>query len=139
MGRKLFLFPHFYLINLHEEEGYKDDPNGDGNDHTEEDSGTDGMTAGRSGTRGKYHGQHTEYEGQRGHQDRAEPGSGSGDGRLYGINAFIHFYLGEFHDQNGVLGCQSDQRYQTDLEVHVVLQTEYPHAEISPESGNRQG
>ena len=90
MGRKLFLFPHFYLINLHEEEGYKDDPNGDGNDHTEEDSGTDGMTAGRSGTRGKYHGQHTEYEGQRGHQDRAEPGSGSGDGRLYGINAFIH-------------------------------------------------
>ena len=75
MGRKLFLFPHFYLINLHEEEGYKDDPNGDGNDHTEEDSGTDGMTAGRSGTRGKYHGQHTEYEGQRGHQDRAEPGS----------------------------------------------------------------
>ena len=54
------------------------DADGDGNNHSEEDAGTDGVTAGRPGTRGEYQGQHAENEGQGGHQDRAEAGSRGG-------------------------------------------------------------
>ena len=67
--------PRFHLVNLYEKEGYKDNADGDGNNHSEEDAGTDGVTAGRPGTRGEYQGQHAENEGQGGHQDRAEAGS----------------------------------------------------------------
>ena len=34
--------------------------------------------------------------------------------------------LGELDDQNGVLGRQTHQRHDADLDVHVVLQTDQP-------------
>src|SRR5690606_8670675 len=44
----------------------------------------------------------------------------------YQLFAGFKFRLGKFHDQNGVLGRQTNGGQQTDLEVHVVAQlTQY--------------
>ena len=60
-----------------------------------------------------------EDEGQRCHQNRPQPRARGADGGLRRGSAVVLGLPGELHDQNRVLGRQSDQNHETDLRQHV--------------------
>jgi hypothetical protein len=62
-----------------------------------------------------------EDEGEGGHQDGAEAEVGPGHRRFEDALAFFVLVLGEFDDQDGVLGRKTDQHHQADLRVNVVF------------------
>ena len=104
----------------------------------EEDARTDSLTAGRTRTAGEDQRQHAEDEGQRGHHDRAEAQVCGQDHGRQRIAALFDLVLGELHDQDGVLGHQSHQHHQSDLEVDVVLQSADPVSEVGADAGDGQ-
>ena len=61
------------------------------------------------------------------------------EGRGHQIAASVYFVFGEFDNQNGVFGGQSDQHHQSDLEINIVLQSAERDAEICAEGGYRKG
>lgn len=63
-----------------------------------------------------------ENEGNRGHQNRAQADAAGFHRRLDQSLAFLLQIHGELHDQDRVLHRQPDDRDQSDLEVHVILQ-----------------
>ncbi|MDT4824452.1 hypothetical protein FQZ97_577000 [compost metagenome] len=63
---------------------------------------------------------HAQDERQRGHQDRTEPQPRGLHRGLEQAHAAGVLVLGEFHDQDGVLGRQADHGHHAHLEVHVV-------------------
>ena len=67
-------------------------------------------------------GSDAEDEGQRGHQDRAQPLVRGADGRFDQVHAVLEIFLGELDDQNRVLGRETDGGEQADLEKDVVGQ-----------------
>jgi hypothetical protein len=60
-------------------------------------------------------------EGERGHQDRPQAQTGALDRRLDQRLAALVFELGEFDDQDGVLGREPNEHDQADLGVDVIL------------------
>ena len=80
------------------------------------------MSAGRTGAAGQDHGHHSQDKGHRGHHHRAEAQAGGGECRVDDVFAPGDLFLGKFDDQDSVLGGQSDEGYQSDLEVDVVFQ-----------------
>ena len=60
------------LANKDKEERYQNNTYSNGNDHSEEYTGTDRVTAGRTRSRSQNHRQHTQNECQRCHQNRSE-------------------------------------------------------------------
>ena len=61
------------------------------------------------------------------------------EGRGHQIAASVYFVFGEFDNQDGVLGGQSDQHHQSDLEINVIFQSAERDAEICAEGGYRKG
>src|SRR3546814_16030700 len=66
--------------------------------------------------------QHAEHEGERGHQDRAETQPGCLHRRVEGVHPRLYPLLGEFDDQDRVLGRDADRGDQADLQVAVVVE-----------------
>ena len=60
----------------------------------------------------------------------------SGSHHIYPV---IHLYLGELNDQDSVLRRQTDQGYQTDLIINIVLQPCRPDAQVGAQRSYRQG
>ena len=61
------------------------------------------------------------------------------DSGFHHIYPVIHLYLGELDDQDSVLRRQTDQGYQTDLEIDIVLQPRHPDTQVGTQRGDRQG
>ena len=78
-----------------------------------------------------------ENEGEGGHKDRPEAQFGPFQGRFHQRFAFLVFHLGEFDDEDGVLGRQTDEHDQTDLGVDVVLERLEQQAGKGPGHGDR--
>ena len=102
--------------------------------HAERDA-RGGAGAGRGHQR-----HHAEDEGERRHQDRAQPGDGRLDRRL-GIdlpstNADLARHL---DDQDGVLGAERDQQHQADLGVEVVGQADQGKRDRGADERQRHG
>ena len=62
---------------------------------------------------------------------------GQDDGRE-DVAALFDLVLGELDDQDGVLGHQTHQHHQSDLEIDVVLQSAGPVAQVGADAGDRQ-
>ena len=54
------------------------------------------------------------------------------------IHPFFDLHLGELHDQDSILGHQSDEHDQPDLEIDVVLQSAGPDTQVGAHDGHRQ-
>ena len=61
------------------------------------------------------------------------------DSGFHHIYPVIYLHLGELDDQDSVLRRQTDQGYQTDLEIDIVLQPRHPDTQVSTQRGDRQG
>ena len=61
----------------------------------------------------------TDNRGDRGHEDRAESGACRRQNGMPFIETSFLEVVGEFHDQDAVLGDQSDQSDQSDLAVDI--------------------
>ena len=61
------------------------------------------------------------------------------DSGFHHIYPVIHLYLGELDDQDSVLRRQTDQGYQTDLEIDIVLQPRHPDTQVGTQRSYRQG
>src|SRR4051812_48385302 len=81
---------------------------------------------------------HAEREGERGHDDRAEPVVRGVDGGPHGILAFRLPLTGELDDQDGVLGGKADQHDEADLGQDVVVGALQHHAHQSGQNGQRR-
>jgi hypothetical protein len=101
----------FHLINKNEKEGNQNNPDCNGNKHSEEYTCSNAMTGSGTGTTRKHHRKHTEDKGKRSHQDRTETHPGSMQGRFDDIHTAIDLYLGKLDDQDCILCCQTDQRH----------------------------
>ena len=77
--------------------------------------------------------QHAEDEGERGHQDRAEPLARRFGRRLADRHPAVAERRRELDDQDGVLGGQPDHRHESDLEVDVTGHPAQPDAEEGAE------
>ena len=132
------LYLGFRLVDQNEEERYKHDAEYNGKYHSEENTRTYGLTTCRTRSACQYHRQHTQYESQRGHQDRSETELGSMDGRLYQVASFVDLHLSKLHNQNGILCRKPHQHHQANLEINIILQPAYHNAQISAQSSNRQ-
>ena len=60
---------------------------------------------------------------ERGHQDGTEPQPRRFHRRFDDAETFFASTLGEFGDQDGVLGGQADQHHQADLAINIELAT----------------
>ena len=61
------------------------------------------------------------------------------DSGFHHIYPVIYLHLGELNDQDSVLRRQTDQGYQTDLEIDIVLQPRHPDTQVGTQRGDRQG
>ena len=95
--------------------GYEKDANGAGGKHatyygSAHDLTSDGACAGSSPQRDA-----AKDERERGHENWTEAEARAFESRIHERFAFFEFLLGEFNDENGVLGGEADQHDQTDL------------------------
>ena len=67
----------------------------------------------------------SEDERERRHQNRPQAEPRAFQRRIHQGLALFEFVLGEFDDQDRVLGRQPDQHHQTDLRVDVVLDLDH--------------
>ncbi len=91
-------------------------------DHAAHHAGAERLLALRAGAAGDHHRQHAADEGETGHQDRPEAQMAGLHGRLQQRLALGAQVLGEFDDQDGVLGREPNDRHEANREVDVVGQ-----------------
>ena len=72
---------------------------------------------------GEHQRQQTQNEGNRGHHHRAKPHARAERRGLPDRHARLALLLGEFDDQDAVLGRQRDQHDQADLRVEIERQS----------------
>ena len=77
------------------------------------------MPAAGSGTMGDHQRRHAEDERERCHENWPEPFARRFDRGVPERGATHANLIGELHDQDGVLGRETHDRYQTDLKVDV--------------------
>ncbi len=97
------------------------------------------MTAGSPGPGTDRQRQHSQYEGERGHDDRAEPQARRLARRFQQILAIAVHVCSELHDQDRVLGSQAHEGDQADLQVQIGIDSAQPHGQEGAEHGERHG
>ena len=113
----------------HVERGHEGNAKHRPRDHTAQNAHTDRVLRTRARTVRHRERQNAETESERCHQNRAQTQTNGFKRRVHDVLTLVHHVLGEFHDQNRVLGHQADRRQKSDLEVHVVV-----HAEVVGEA-----
>ena len=103
--------------------------------HEQEGDGSHQHTAGTAYTQGdvsvgsyamrKDQRQHTEYHGQRGHQDGTQTHAGCRHSRHRDAHTLAMTLRGIFGKQNGCLGQQTDEHDKARLHIDIILQA--PH------------
>ena len=82
-------------------------------------------------------GRRAEHESDRGHDHGPEPHAGAFDGRIDHRYAFGPALLGEFDDQDAVLGRQRDQHHEADLGVEIEHEAGHEDADEGAEHADR--
>lgn len=77
---------------------------------------------------GEHERKHAEDEGEASHQNGAQTKAAGFDGGFYAVHAIVLKLLGEFDDEDGVFGRETDEHDETDLREDVVIQPAQPHA-----------
>jgi hypothetical protein len=90
-------------------------------DHAAENRRAYGVASVFSGAAGDDQRDDAQNEGERRHENRTQADAGGFNGRVENGHAALAQLLGEFHDQDGVLGGEADEHDQSDLAVDVVL------------------
>src|SRR5208282_700735 len=90
-------------------------------DHTAEDRCAYGVASVFSGAAGGDQRDNAEDEGEGSHENRAQADAGSFYGRVDNGHAAFAQLLGEFHDQDGVLGGEAYEHDESHLAVDIVL------------------
>ena len=91
-------------------------------EHAGEDRGADVAAADLRGAVGEDQRHEAEHEGDRGHHHRAEPHARAERRGLRDRHALLALLLGEFDDQDAVLGGERDQHDEADLGIEVERQ-----------------
>ena len=86
----------------------------------------------------QHHRHNAQDEGEGRHQDRPEAQAGRLQRRLLERRAPFVLCLGEFDDQDRVLGRQPDQHHEADLHVDVVVEAHQPYAEEGTQGHQRR-
>ena len=105
----------------HVEHRREDQPEDGDPDHAGEHRGAERLPQLGAGADRPDQRRDAEDEGERGHQDRPQPQARRLDRRGEAIAAAILELLGEFHDQDGVLGGETDQHDEADLRQDIVV------------------
>lgn len=75
-------------------------------------------------------------KGDAGHQDGAQADSGRIQGGREQVRALTEFQHGEFHDEDGIFGRQSNQDDEADFRINVQVQPGYPQGQKCSQDGN---
>ncbi len=103
------------------ESGRENQPENGDAQHAEQHGGAERLPEFSAGADRDHKRQHTEDEGERSHQDRAQTKLGRFRRGLIAIPALVFELLGEFHDQDCVFGGKADQHDEPDLRQDVVV------------------
>jgi hypothetical protein len=106
----------------------EDQPEEGDADHAEEHRGAQRLAELPAGSRCGDQREHAQDEGEAGHQDRTKPRLCRLDGHLERGGAAFLGLLGEFDDQDRVLGGKRDEHDQADLGQDVVVHPPQVHA-----------
>ena len=117
---RFIFFPTKQPRHHHKKERNKNQVDKGGREQAAGNSGADGVLGSGPGSFGQRQRQGAEEEGQRGHDDRAEPDLHCRQGRLDQFMSFMHLRLDELDDEDGVLGGKADGGQQTDLEIDII-------------------
>src|SRR5277367_422199 len=98
--------------------------NAAGRRHSSDDGRAHDLAGYRASAAGTPEGHATEDECEGSHKDWAETKLGAFQCRVYKRLTFFEFQFGKFHNQDGVLGCETNQHDQTNLRVDVVLEAQ---------------
>ena len=126
-------------LHDHEEHGNEEDTEKSTGHHAAEHAGADGALGAGAGAGRHRQRQHTQTERQRSHQDRAQAIAHGMHGRLDHVHAVLDIFLGEFHDQDGVLAGQADGGKHRHLEVNVALQAPHGGGQHGADHAERHG
>src|SRR5262245_39493537 len=114
--------------NQHKEQRNEKDGEECRRQHAAEHTCPNGSATGSAGSRGDYQRKDAQNEGHRGHDYGAEAEPSSLDRRLDQRAALLMMLLArKLYNEDGILGGQSDQSDQSDLEVDVVIHASQPH------------
>ena len=117
-----------------EQRGHHEDLTERTNEHTAYGSSTQRLVTILTHTRGKHHRQQTDDHSQRSHEDRTQTGSSTQHGRPGDGHTEFAALQCELHNQNSILGQQSDKHDQRNLHIDVVGVAE----ELREEEGTSQ-
>ena len=121
----------------HVEDGHYEEEGDGSHQHTAGTSHTQGdVTVGTYAMR-EYQRQHTEYHGERSHQDRTQTHTGSRHGSHRDAHTLAMTFCGILGKQNGCLGQQTYEHNQTRLHVDIVLQAPHPREEEATQQTKR--
>src|SRR5258708_17507602 len=124
----------------HIEDGNDEDGQGSGGQHASQYGKADGITGDGAGAGSQHQGHHAQDESQGGHNDGAQPEANGFQGGLDQFLSPVDADLGEFDDQDGVLGGEPDQGDEPDLGVDVIGQPGHQgEGQDGPEGADRHG
>ena len=113
----------------HVEDGHYEQEGDGSHQHAAGTSHTQGDVTVSTHTMREYQGQHTEYHGERSHQDRTQTHTGSRHGSHRDAHTLAMTFCGILGKQDGSLGQKADKHNETRLHVDIVLQTPHPREE----------
>src|SRR5258708_1055137 len=96
-------------------------------DHSAEHGGPKRLSHLRTGTNSANQWKYAKSEGERSHQNRAQPQSGSFDSCFMPVSPLIHLLFGKFDDQDRVLTRQADQNHKSNLGKNIVVRPSNKH------------
>src|SRR5450755_2040491 len=101
----------------------KNEGEGGGGEHAAANGGADGDAAGASRALSQDQRKNSQNKSERSHEDGAEADARGFDRGIDDRAALSAKLLSKFDDQDGVFARQADEHDQTDLAVHIVLQS----------------
>ncbi len=116
---------------------YEEDGQQGAADHAAKHAGADGVLGLRAGATGEHQGHHPEGEGQRCHQNGAQAQAGSSNSSIKQRASFTVQLARKLHDEDGVLGRQTDDGDHAYFKEDVVGHTAQHYGRDGTEQAQR--
>src|SRR5579875_201458 len=125
------------LLDHIEADRYEEDGDERGGKHSANDGGAENAARNRARALRAPQRNAAQDEREGGHQDGPQTDAGAGErGFFDALAALFVFALGEFDNQDRVLGGEADEHDETDLRVDVVIEVAQPEKQIGAEDGD---
>src|SRR5271170_433874 len=133
--RRFLLFTEEVAETLYDVKGngYEKDSDDRGCQHAADHHRSQHLARDRACAGGYPQGHAAQDEGERRHQDGSQSQSCAGEGRFNERLPAVVFDLGKFHDEDGILGRQTDQHDQANLSVDIIFKVAEEKREEGPE------